>query len=130
MNSAPGPRWGEMSQPSVSHRQRPCSQDSQHFMMTSVMLPHLVHNVRVGKVGLSEVDEAKLLPGPLRGVEDVGDVEPREEPSILRCPPVSDEEAGADLTNQKIVLSVLTNERPGSSYQSDESMYSYPVSRC
>ena len=99
-------------------------------MMTSVLLPHLVHNVRVGKVGLSEVDEAKLLPGPLRGVEDVGDVEPREEPGILRCPPVPDEEAGADLTNQKIVLSVLTNERPGSSYQSDESMYSYPVSRC
>ena len=58
---------------------------------------YLVNDARVGEVLLVEVHKAKLLPGPLGSVEDVGDAEPGEQPRVLRRPPVPDKEAGTDL---------------------------------
>ena len=68
------------------------------------MSVYLVNDARVDKVLLIEVHKAKLLPGPLGGVEDVGDAEPGEQPRVLRRPPVPDKEAGTDLTMIIMIL--------------------------
>ena len=47
-------------------------------------MSYLIDDAGVGKMLLVEIHKAKLLPGPLGGVEDVCDAELGEKPRVLR----------------------------------------------
>lgn len=68
---------------------------------------YLVDDVGVSKILLIEVHKAKLLPGPLGGVEDVGDAELGQQPNVLRRPPVPDKEAGTDLMEMIMMTMIV-----------------------
>ena len=68
---------------------------------------YLVDDAGVGKMLLIEVHKAKLLPGPLGGVEDVSDPELGEQPRVLRRPPVPDKEAGTDLMEMIMMTMIV-----------------------
>ena len=70
-------------------------------------MSYLVDDAGVGKILLVEIHKAELLPGPLGGVEDVGDAELGEQPRVLRRPPVPDKEAGTDLMEMIMMMMIV-----------------------
>ena len=72
-------------------------------------MSYLIDDAGVGKMLLVEVHKAELLPGPLGGVEDVGDPELCEQPRVLRRPPVPDKEARTDLIEMIMMIMIIRN---------------------
>ena len=70
-------------------------------------MSYLVDDAGVDKMLLIEIHKAELLPGPLGGVEDVGDPELGEQPRVLRRPPVPDKEAGTDLMVMIMMIMIV-----------------------
>ena len=74
-------------------------------------MSYLVDDAGVGKMLLIDVHKAKLLPGPLGGVEDVGDAELGEQPRVLRRPPVPDKQSRTDLMEIMMTMELAVNSK-------------------